>query len=132
MIRLQRVLTIAVLGTIALWMAASIRAEDKRLDPVGTWKWSIMSPNGQTRETTLKVSKDGDQYSALIARGNRETKADKVEFKDGQLSFEVTNERRGQKVTAKYKGKVQGDTIKGTIDIGRGSPRDWEAKRQSA
>src|SRR5262249_23645669 len=116
----------------AFCLTASTRAEDKKSDPVGTWKWSITTPNGQTRETTLKIAKDGDKYSAMIGRGNRETKADKVEFKNGELSFEVSRERQGQKNTAKYKGKVEGDTIKGTIDIGRGSPRDWEAKRQSA
>jgi hypothetical protein len=134
MFKLQRVLAVAVWGTAALWLTASVRAEDKKADPVGTWKWSITTQNGQTRESTLKVAKDGDKYTAMMmGRGNREIKADKVEFKNGELSFEVTREnRQGQKMTAKYKGKVEGDTLKGTIDLGRGSPREFEAKRQSA
>jgi hypothetical protein len=94
-----------------------------------------MGQNGQSREMTLKVTKEGDTYNAAIVGRNRETKADNVAFKDGELSFEVTRERQGQKVTTKYKGKLEGDAIKGKIEIGSGENSrtvDWEAKRQGA
>jgi len=131
MFKLQRVLVIAVLGIVACWLAPSVRAEEKKSDPVGTWKWSFTTQDGQKRESTIKVAKDGDKYTVTLVGRNRETKADKVEFKDGELSFEVTRERNGEKITIKYKGKVEGDTIKGTIDRGSGEPRDWEAKRKA-
>jgi hypothetical protein len=132
MFKMQSVLVVAVLGVVACWLNPSVRADDKKADPVGTWKWSFMGQNGQTREMTLKVAKEGDKYTAALMRRNGETKADKVEFKDGELSFEVTRERNGEKMTTKYKGKVEGDMIKGTIESANGNSREWEAKRHTA
>ncbi len=48
------------------------------------------------------------------------------------MSFKVTRERNGQTFTVNYKGKLEGDTIKGTIEFnfgGESRSRDWEAKR---
>jgi hypothetical protein len=51
------------------------------------------------------------------------------------VSFKVVREgRNGQKMTAKYSGKVSDDTIKGKIEFevrGQAQSRDWEAKRAS-
>jgi hypothetical protein len=107
------------------------RADDK-LDPTGTWKWSVTGNNGQTRETTLKLKLDGDKLTGAIVGRNNETKIDDAKYKDGEVSFSVTRERNGQKFTTKYKGKVSKDTIKGKIDTernGQTQSRDWEAKR---
>ncbi len=45
------------------------------------------------------------------------------------VSFEVTREMNGNSMTAKYSGTVSGDTMKLTVDIGRG-PREIELKKQ--
>jgi len=44
----------------------------------------------------------------------------------------ITRERNGTKFTAAYKGKLDGDTIKRTIETerdGQKNSREWEAKR---
>ena len=53
----------------------------------------------------------------------------------GEVSFTVTRERNGQKITSKYKGKLDGDKIKGKVTTERdGQERsvDFEAKREKA
>lgn len=102
-------------------------------DPTGTWKWSVTF-NNQTREQTLKLKLDGDKLAGtMVGRDNKETAIDDAMFKDGEVSFSVTRERDGQKRTTKYKGKLEGDTIKGKAESernGQANSRDWEAKRE--
>ena len=115
-------------------LAGLAHAADKP-DPTGTWKWSITF-NDQTRDVTLKLKLDGDKLTgAMLGRDNQETKIDDATFKDGEVAFSVTRERNGQKNTTKYKGKLDGDAIKGTIEMtrdGNTTNRDWNAKREKA
>lgn len=126
---MRRSLVIAsVLGVMAF--ATAVKADDKA-NPTGTWKWSVTF-NNQTRENTLKLKLDGGKLTGALVGRNRETAITDATFKDGEVSFKVTRERNNQKFTSTYKGKVEGDTIKGKIEFERdGKPesRDWEAKR---
>jgi len=123
------VVTVFVLAFVGL---ASVAADDK-VDPTGTWKWSVTTANGQTREATLKLKLEGDKLTgAMVGRNNNETKIEDAKFKDGEVSFSVTRERNGQKTTTKYKAMVSKDTLKGKIETerdGKTQSRDWEAKR---
>ena len=120
------------LGVAFVGLAGLAHAADKP-DPTGTWKWSITF-NDQTRDVTLKLKLDGDKLTgAMLGRDNQETKIDDATFKDGEVAFSVTRERNGQKNTTKYKGKLDGDAIKGTIEMtrdGNTTNRDWNAKRE--
>lgn len=113
-------------------VVGAARADDKP-NPTGTWKWSVTTANGQTRESTLKLKLEGDKLTGtMLGRNNQETPIEDAKYKDGQISFKVTRERNGQKFTTKYSGKVSGETIKGKTESERGGQtqsRDWEAKR---
>ena len=108
---------------------------DEKADPTGTWKWSVTFGD-QTREFTLKLKLEGDKLTgAMLGRDNHETPIEDASFKDGEVAFAVTRERNGQKFTIKYKGKLEGDTIKGKSEFernGEKQSRDWEAKREKA
>jgi hypothetical protein len=127
----MRRLAIAAFVVASAALVSPARADDKQ-DPSGTWKWSV-TRNGQTRETTLKLKMEGDKLvGAIPGRDGQETKIEEGTCKDGEVSFQVTRERQGQKFVVKYKGKVTGDTIKGTIETerdGKTQSREWEAKR---
>jgi hypothetical protein len=115
-----------VLAIVA--MAGIARAED----PSGTWKWTTGNNN---REVTLKLKLDGDKLTGSITMGTRDTEISDATFKDGDIAFNVVRERNGNKTTAKYTGKVSGDSIKGKIESernGQATSRDWEAKREKA
>lgn len=127
-----------VLTSVSVLMAAcqaSLLLADDSANPTGTWKWSATF-NNQTREFTLKLKLEGDKLSgAMLGRDNQETPIEDASYKDGEVAFKVTRERNGQKFTVKYKGKVDGDTIKGKSEAdfnGQTRSRDWEAKREKA
>jgi len=127
-------LALFAMGMAILLATGTVRAADKP-DPTGTWKWSF-TVNDMKRDVTLKLKLDGDKLTgAMLGRNNQETAIEEASFKDGEVAFSVTRERNGQKSTTKYKGKLDGDTIKGKSEgmrDGQTQSRDWEAKREKA
>ena len=132
--RIGLLVTMLALGLMLSGLCSIATAEDKAADPTGTWSWTV-TRNGQEFKPVLKIKKeDGKLTGTITGRQDQENKIDKVEFKDGTLSFEVTREFNGQKFTQKYDGKLTGDTIKGKIVMerdGEKMEREWEAKRAS-
>ena len=130
---------LAVLALAAFAMPAFVRADDADKDSKakvdGTWKWSFTTQDGQTRESTAKLKQEGEKVTGTVSgrQGNdTEIKDGKLD-KEGNLSFTVEREFNGNKMTQKFHGKVEGDTIKGKIETKRGDgesrEREWEAKR---
>ena len=124
------------IATICLlaFLSVNSRAEDKA-NATGTWTWSFTGQNGQTRETTLKLKQDGDKLTGKISgRNNTETDIEDGKISGDQVSFKITREFNGNKITSTYHGKLTGDTIKGKSEFernGQSQSRDWEAKRKS-
>jgi len=116
--------------TVALWIAmaawAAAAADDAK--PDGTWKWSV-ERNGEKFESTLKLKLEADKLTgSLTGRDGKETAIEEASFKDGEVKFQVTREREGNKIVVKYTGKISGDTIEGKSEAGERS-RDWKAER---
>jgi hypothetical protein len=121
-------LTLALVCLAFGWLTTGVQAQT----PTGTWKWTVTF-NDQTREQTLKLKLDGNKLTgSQLGRDNQEYPIQDATFKDGEIAFQVIREFGGQKVTTKYKGKLLGDTIKGTTESnfgGENRTREWEAKR---
>jgi hypothetical protein len=124
-----------VMAAFVLVLAAPLcvaRAADKP-NPTGTWKWTV-EINGNKRDATLKLKlEDSKLTGAMVGRNGTDTAIDDGKFKDGEVSFSVTRERNGKKMTSKYSGKVDGDTLKLKIESedpdGKPQTREVEAKR---
>jgi len=118
-----------VLGLVGVAAAADDKA---KADPTGTWKWTVEF-GGQQREQTLKLKLEGDKLTGTMVGRNQETPIEDAKYKDGEVSFKVTRERNGQKMTTKYTAKAAGDTLKGKAESereGQTQTREFEAKRE--
>ena len=124
---------IALVAAVLLAGLAGLVPSASAADPNGTWKWTAMF-NKQSRDVSLKLQADGEKLTgSMPGRNNQEIKIEEGVFKNHEVSFSITREFNNQKFTSKYKGKVDGDTIKGTIESqrdGQTRSRDWEAKRE--
>jgi len=119
---------------------STIQAQDKKADPTGTWSWSTPGRNGgEARKSTLKLKADGSKLTGKLSSPGRQNQTAETDIQNGkikgdEISFDVTREFNGNKVTTKYTGKVSGDSIKGKAETerdGNSRSRDWEAKRES-
>lgn len=102
-------------------------------DPTGTWKWSIPGREGQPREVTLKLELKDGLLTGNMSGFRGDMPISNASFKDDQIAFSVVREFQGNKIETKYDGKLDGDTIKGTVERpgrdGQVTKSEWTATR---
>jgi hypothetical protein len=110
-------------------------ADDKKVDPVGTWKCET-DVNGTKRESTLTLKKDGDKITGTMTwQDKMESKIEGAKLTGGDLTFSAARELKDQKLTIKYTLKIDGDTLKGKAEVelgGETRTADVEGKREKA
>ncbi len=121
------------LRLLCSFLSLALVASALAADPTGTWKWTTQSPNGEIATTLKLESKDG-KLAGAYSNQFGDTTISNATFKDDVLAFDVVREFDGNKFVVKYRGKLQGDAIKGTLEApgqGGGEPMklDWNATR---
>lgn len=116
------------------------QAQDKKVDPTGTYSWTQPGRNGGAdRTNTLVLKLDGDKLTGKLSAPGRGGAAADTDITDGKLtganiSFCVVRSFNENTMTNKYSGTIADGAIKGKVDsVNRnGDPqsRDWEAKLQ--
>jgi hypothetical protein len=120
-----------VLGVCDLASAA----DEKAVDPVGTWKFEY-EIGGQQRTSTLKVTKDGDKFAGTMTWPDQdETKVKDLKLKDGTLTYSAVRKLMGMGdgITVEYTLKIDGDKLtgKGAAEFnGNKNEFDIEGKRE--
>ncbi len=108
--------------------------------PAGTWKFTQAGRGGNpSTERTLILDLKGGALTGTLkgaTMGQFEIPDAAIAdgaFKDGTVSFTITTEFNGNKRTAKYSAKLEGDTLTGSIEApgrdGAAQKRDWKATR---
>ena len=102
-------------------------------DPTGTWKWSTRS-TGAEIPTTLKLELKDGKIVGAYSNQYGDTTISNASLQDDVITFDVVRDLGAKKYVVKYHGKIEGDTIKGTIeapghDGGEARKLDWNAKR---
>ena len=113
--------------------AATVAFAADPTDPSGTWKWSTKSPGGEI-PTILKLEWKNGEIAGVYSNQYGDTAISNASLQDDVIRFDVVRDLGGKKYVVKYYGKIEGDTIKGTIeapghDGGEGVKLDWNAKR---
>lgn len=127
---------VLMLGSLATLLNAEAAATAPAASATGTWTWSQPGRNGGAdMVTTLVLKQDGEKLTGTLTPGMPNATASEIKdgtIKDGDLSFNVVRTRNGTETTTKYTGKLDGDTIKGKIEMnfnGQARTREFEAKR---
>jgi hypothetical protein len=118
-----------VLGVCGL----AVALEDRKGDPVGTWKCEY-EIGGQQRTSTLTIKKDGDKLAGTMSwPDQKEEKLKDLKLKDGTLTFSAVRKIMDNEITVDYKLTIDGDKLKGkgSAEFG-GEKREWDiaAKRE--
>jgi hypothetical protein len=117
----------------ALFAASALAAAAFAADPTGTWKWTAHSQYGDI-PTTLTLSVQDGKLVGAYSNQFGDTAISKAALKDDVITFDVVRSINGNEYVVKYHGKLDGDTIKGTIeapghDGGQAVTLDWNATR---
>lgn len=107
-------------------------ASREKADATGTWKWALVTTEGDSINLSLRIKQDGDKLVGVVIMGDNEAPIAEGLIKDNQISLKVTREQDGKTQSAKFQGKLEGDSITGKIDSdwsGESHTYDWNAKR---
>jgi len=130
---------------LALTFGVALSAAQKEEAAKVAGKWEMTSPGRQgnvTRE--MVIEQTGDKIKGTLKDQRGESPFEGT-VKGNKISFTVKRQRPdGGEFTIEYTGTVEGDSIKGTIEMGGGpgggpggpgkgpgggGPREWTAKR---
>jgi hypothetical protein len=105
-------------------------------DPVGVWQLLVMTPDGAQIEPQVKISKNGDKLEGIfVSIDGSEVNLSSVAFSGGELTAEASVDFGGQQLVTKFKGNIEGDDFKGSVDYdlgGQTGTLDVTGKRQGA
>ena len=111
----------------------AIAADDKAVDPVGTWKCEYKIGE-MKRTSTLAVMKEGDKFVATMNwPDQKDEKIKDPKFKDGKLTFSAERKLMGNTIPIEYTLTIDGDNLKGkgaTEFGGQKQEFDIEGKRE--
>ena len=112
---------VALMGVLAVAAFAA--------DIDGKWKSEMQTPDGQTRTSTYTFKADGDKLTGAVSGRMGETPISEGTIKGDEISFVVVRNFGGEERKMQYKGKVSGDELKMTMQMGDMGSREVVAKR---
>jgi hypothetical protein len=130
-----------MLGTIlVLGATIQVQADDKKVDPTGTYQWVMPGRNGgPDRTNSLALKLEGDTLTGKLTSPGRGGHATETTINDAKLtgadvSFTVVRTFNDNTFTNTYTGTITNGTIKGKIEFvrdGETQSRDWKATLQN-
>lgn len=124
----QILMTVGALVAAAVGLLAQAPSQASKVDVTGSWESTIESPQGNaTSAATYK--QEGEKLTGTHVGQMGELPLSGT-VKGTDITFTITIDAEGQKFVLTYTGKVDGDTIKGTVDFGGMGTATWTAKRK--
>lgn len=96
----------------------------------GDWEMTTEGRRGP-RTTTIHIEQDGEKITVTMPgmRGGGEIKAEGT-VKGNDIEWSVTRSTQRGEFTMTYKGKVEGDTMSGEMQMGDFGSMEWKAKKK--
>lgn len=97
-------------------------------DVTGKWDLTTSSPRGE-RTRAAEFKQEGENLTVTMEGRNGEPLEAKGTVKGSAIEWSVTRETSRGEFTLVYKGTVDGDAMKGTVQFGDFGSGEWTAKR---
>jgi hypothetical protein len=124
---------LAVVIVAALVVAVPAFAQDKpketpKIDVTGTWDMSVETPQG-TMTLTSTFKQEGEKLTGTQSSQMGEMALEGT-VKGADIAFAIVIDMQGQQVTISYVGKIDGESMTGTIEFGGMGSAAWTAKKK--
>ena len=119
---MKRVIVLLVIAIIGITTAFGQAAEVK-----GKWDASIETQQGPM-PVTLTFAVEGEKITGTLssARGDLDVAGT---ISGSEIKFSGSFDMGGQSIALNFAGKVEGDSMSGTVDFGGMGGGNWSAKR---
>jgi hypothetical protein len=121
-------LVVLVAALAIVPVVAQDAAKPTKVDITGQWELTVDSPQGQM-VIAATYKQDGEALTGKHVSEMGETPL-KGTVKGNDIEYTVTLDFGGQQMTIPHKGKIDGDTITGTAELGDMGTIKFTAKRK--
>jgi hypothetical protein len=101
-------------------------------DISGKWKAEYTTPDGTARTSDFDLKADGAKLTGKVSSPRGESEIKEGAVKGDEVTFVVIRNFNGDDVKINYKGKVEGNTIKFTVQFGDQGGFEMTAKRATS
>jgi hypothetical protein len=119
---------VAILALCAVPAFAQEAGKEKKVDITGTWEITVESPQG-TMIITANYQQEGETLTGTHV-SEMGTNPLKGTVKGVDVVYTITIDMQGQQMAIVHTGKVDGDTMAGTADLGGMGSIGWTARRK--
>lgn len=118
------VLTLFVFGIL---FVGSSNAAAQAKSVAGDWDGSMNTPGG-ARPLKLSFKVEGEKLTGTVTRSSGDVPLQGT-VKGNDITFAYTINYNGHDLEMYFSGKVDGDSISGTVSFGGNAEDQWSAKR---
>lgn len=98
-------------------------------DVTGDWEMTMTTPRGE-RTRDIHIEQEGEKIIVTMeGRQGGEIKAEGT-IKGNEIEWTITRDTPRGEFTMTYKGKVEGDTMSGEVEMGDFGSFEWTAKKK--
>ncbi len=127
---LAKKIMILTLLTIGLLIGNASPASAQSASIAGEWNAAMNTPGGVQNFKIVFVV-DGEKLTGTVKRSRGDV-ALAGTIKGNDVQFDYTVNYGGNDLTISMTGKLEGDTIKGTVSFGGNAEDEWSAARITA
>jgi hypothetical protein len=114
--------------SILFLLAVSLSAQE--VNVAGDWEITTESPRGGERTSTMHIDQEGEKITVTMESMRGGEMKGEGTVKGNEIEWTVTIESQRGEFTLTYKGKVEGDTMSGEVQMGDFGAREWKAKKK--
>jgi len=124
---MSKVLPLITVLALALF-AFSLSAQQVNVS--GDWELTMTTPRGERPPQTITLKQEGEKLTVtMTGRQGEEIKAEGT-VKGNEIEWSMTRSTPRGESTTTYKGKIEGDTMSGQVQMGDFGTFDWKATKK--
>ncbi len=111
---------------ILVLLAISLSAQE--VNVTGDWEMTTITPRGE-RTRDVHFEQEGEKLTVTMQGRRGEVTAEGT-VKGNEIEWTITRSGRMGEMTITYKGKIEGDTMSGEVQMGDFGASEWNAKKK--
>jgi hypothetical protein len=100
-------------------------------DADGTWDLGYTTPNGMNRQSRLELKVEGDTLTGSLSSDRGTAKIDTGKVSGDEIAFDLIRKSNNDEITVHFRGRIEGNTMKLTMQYGTRDPVAVTGKKGS-
>jgi hypothetical protein len=121
--------TVLVLAVLFLAAAFGLARSTQTADVKGDWELTTTTPRGE-RTSAMAIVQDGENIKVTLTSPRGEITGQGT-VKGNDIEWTITRTTPRGEMTISYKGKVEGNTMSGDLQMGNAGTGTWKATRKT-